>query len=427
MQYSGPGGFQEIDQDAFFRPVTVWNNTIYDKTMTVQLMTSALRYALVRRGVSQISVPNDIQKEPLEATYCTAGQCVTSFNILPAPGDLDDAADLINSAKKPVIIAGWGASSVPGEVLAIAETIRAPILTTFRAKGIIPDDDPWVMGILGTVGSLQARDVARDADLLITFGVGFSKMTSVPDDKPLVQVDIDPVKIGKHPFSVALWGNCALVLPELKKRLHDRPDDAVLPKIASLKEEWNAQRDHEADPDQTPLRPPYIMKVLSETIPEDAVITIDVGENGWWFGRNFRMKRQRMAMSGYLATMGFGLPAAIAAKIAFPEKTVVCITGDGGFSMAMADFMTAVKYNLPMVVVVMNNRQLGMIQVEQMMENYPNFGTDLVNTNFAAYAENTGGVGIRVTRPGDLAGAVRKAIETNRPVIIDVDTDSKRF
>ena len=427
MQYSGPGGFQEIDQDAFFRPVTVWNNTIYDKTMTVQLMTSALRYALVRRGVSQISVPNDIQKEPLDATYCPATSCITNFNILPDPIDLDRAADLINTAKKPVIIAGWGASGVPGEVLGIAKTIKAPILTTFRAKGIIPDDNPWLMGILGTVGSLQARDLARDADLLITFGVGFSKMTSVPGDKPLVQVDIDPVRIGRHPFSVALWGNCALVLPELKKRLHKRPDNAVLGKIAALKQEWNTQRDREADPDHVPVRPPYIMKVLSETLPDDAVITIDVGENGWWFGRNFRMKRQRMTMSGYLATMGFALPAAIAAKVAFPEKTVVCITGDGGFSMAMADFMTAVKYHLPMVVVVLNNRQLGMIQVEQMMENYPNFGTDLVNTDFAAYAENSGGLGIHVSRPGDLANAVGKAIETDRPVIIDIDTDPKRF
>jgi pyruvate oxidase len=244
------------------------------------------------------------------------------------PGDLDNAANLINSAKKPVIIAGWGAYSVPDKVLAIVGKIRAPILTTFRAKGMIPDDNPWLMGILGTVGSLQARDLVRDADLLIAFGVGFSKMTSVPDDKPLVQVDIDPVKIGKHRFSVALWGNCALLLPELKKSLQASQDNSVLPKIAALKQEWNAQRDREADPDRVPLRPPFIMNVLSETIPEDAVITIDVGENGWWFGRNFRMKRQRMVMSGYLATMGFGLPAAIAAKIAFPEKTAMCITGD---------------------------------------------------------------------------------------------------
>ncbi|MDD1719598.1 MAG: thiamine pyrophosphate-dependent enzyme, partial [Methanoregulaceae archaeon] len=176
-----------------------------------------------------------------------------------------------------------------------------------------------------------------------------------------------------------------------------------------------------------PIRPPYIMKVLSETIPEDAVISIDVGENGWWFGRNFRMKRQRFVMSGYLATMGFGFPGAIAAKIAYPDKPVFCITGDGGFSMAMADFVTAVKYSLPMVVVIMNNHQLGMIQVEQKMEHYPNFGTELLNPDFAAYARNCGGEGIRVRRPEELSLAVKEAIGLDLPVIIDVETDPKRF
>jgi pyruvate oxidase len=169
------------------------------------------------------------------------------------------------------------------------------------------------------------------------------------------------------------------------------------------------------------------MKVLSETIPEDAVISIDVGENGWWFGRNFIMKKQRFVMSGYLGAMGFGLPGAIAAKLAYPEKTVVCITGDGGFSMAMMDFVTTVKYNLPMVVVVLNNKQLAMIQVEQKMEGYPSFGTDLLNPDFAAYAKACGGIGFIVSKPGELKQAIQQGIALNKPVIVDVDTDPKRF
>jgi pyruvate oxidase len=169
------------------------------------------------------------------------------------------------------------------------------------------------------------------------------------------------------------------------------------------------------------------MKVLSDLIPPDAVISVDVGENQWWFGRNFRMKKQRFAMSGYLATMGFGLPGAIAAKIAFPDRQVFCITGDGGFSMAMADFITAVKYDLPIVVIVLNNHQLGMIQVEQMMEHYPNYATDLLNPDFARYAEVCGGLGISVHHPGELKPALATAMATNRPVIIDIETDPKRF
>jgi pyruvate oxidase len=194
-----------------------------------------------------------------------------------------------------------------------------------------------------------------------------------------------------------------------------------------MKRGWEDQRGREADSTKVPIRPPYIMKVLSEVIPEDAIISLDVGENQWWFGRNFRMKRQRFAMSGYLATMGFGFPAAIAAKIAYPEKQVICITGDGGFSQAMSDFVTAVKYELPMVVVILNNHQLGMIQVEQRMEHYPNYATDLLNPDFAAYAEACGGKGITVQKPGELKGALQRAMSLDVPVIVDVDTDPNRF
>lgn len=427
VQYAGPGGFQEIDQDAFFRPVTVFNNTIYDKTMTTQLVTSALRHAVIRRGVAQLSVPNNVQKEPLATGYCRREGCLSNFNILPEEREIRRAADLISGAERPVIIAGWGAFHSPDEVLRLAQKISAPILTTFRAKGILPDDNPYLLGILGTVGSAQARALAKEADLLITLGVGFSKMTGVPLDKPLVQVDLEALRLGRGSGGVPLWGNCSLVIPALTALTQERKDDTLLPKIAALKKEWDARRDEEADPGAIPIRPPYIMKVLSETIPDDAVISVDVGENGWWFGRNFRMKRQRFVMSGYLATMGFGFPGAIAAKIAYPERKVFCITGDGGFAMAMADFVTAVKYDLPMVVVILNNRQYGMIQVEQKLEKYQNFGTDLLNPDFAAFAGSCGGEGIRVKKPDDLQPAIMDAMVLDAPVIVDVDTDPKRF
>jgi pyruvate oxidase len=326
-----------------------------------------------------------------------------------------------------VIVAGWGARDSVETVLAIAGRIKAPVLTTFRAKGIFTEDHSWVMGILGGVGSTQARAFAEESDLLITFGVGFSKLTMIPAGKPMVQVDIDPLKLGKIPFTVALWGSCGCVLQKLLVRLHEREDTATTARLATSKKEWNDQRDLEADPSAVPLRPPFIMKVLEETIPEDAVIALDIGDNMWWFGRNFRMKRQKMVMSGYLGSMGAGLPAAIAAKVAYPDKTVVCITGDGGFSQAMADFVTTVKYRLPLVVVILDNRQLAMIQVEQKMENYENFATDLLNPDFAAYAEACGGTGYRVARPEELRPARLAAIRDNRPAIVDVDTAPGRF
>jgi pyruvate oxidase len=426
-QYTGPGGVQEIDQDAFFRPITVYNNTIYEKNLSLQLLTRALRYARIDRGVAQISVPNDIQKKPLDARFCTREYSPGGPDIVPSDDMINKAVSSINKAKMPVILAGWGAYPDGQQVLALAAKIKAPILTTFRAKGILPEDNPWVIGILGNVGSPQARILVNEADLVITLGVGFSKYTNVPTEKSFVQVDIDPLKLGKNAQTTALWGNCSLVLKKLSPLLNGREDGGIVDRLAVMKKEWDLQREAEADGSAAPLRPPFIMKVLSEVIPEEAVISLDVGENQWWFGRNFRMKKQRFAMSGYLATMGFGLPGAIAAKIAYPDRNVFCITGDGGFSMAMADFITAVKYNLPMVVVILNNHQLGMIQVEQMMEHYPNYATDLLNPDFARYAEACGGLGIHVSRPEELRPALLTAMSAARPVIIDVETDPKRF
>ncbi|MEN6610637.1 MAG: thiamine pyrophosphate-dependent enzyme [Methanoregulaceae archaeon] len=427
IQYTGPGGIQEIDQDAFFRPITVYNNTVADKKTAVLLLTRALKYAILERGVSQLSVPNEIQKQPLDAQFCTREACISSRDIIPTGDLMNEAARRINAAKRPVIIAGWGAFAAGQDVLAIAKKTGAPILTTFRAKGILPEDNEWVIGILGNVGSPSARKCAEASDLLITFGVGFSKFTDVPEDKPMVQVDIDPLKLGRNSRSLTLWGNCVDVLPRLLPLLAEKDAEPVRRDIARMKQEWDRRRDTEAGSNATPLRPPFIMKVLSEVIPENAVISLDVGENQWWFGRNFRMKNQRFVMSGYLATMGFGFPGALAARIAYPGRPVFCITGDGGFSMAMADFVTAVKYNLPIVVIILNNRQLGMIQVEQMMEQFPNYATDLLNPDFASYAGVCGGAGISVTQPGELRAAVLEAIAMDKPVIIDVDTDPERF
>jgi len=426
-QYAGPGGIQEIDQDAFFRPITVFNNTVADPTTAVKLLTRALRYAAVARGVAQLSLPNDIQREPLDATYCERETCLPEVGVAPTDETVAAAAEAIDGAARPVILAGFGAMRAAGPVLDLAETIQAPIVTTFRAKGILPDENEWVAGLHGQLGTPHARALVEESDLVIACGASFSDLTGIPPEKPAVHIDIDPLQLGKHPLAVGVWGDCAIAIPRIRERVRPRDDSGTRQWLAKKKQEWRDRLDREADPAAVPIRPPYIMKVLSETLPEDAVISLDVGENQWWFGRNFRMKRQRFAMSGYLGTMGFGLPGAIAAKLAYPEKSVVCITGDGGFAMVMADFTTAVKYDLPIVVAVLNNHDLAMIREEQREADYPPFGTDLTNPDFAAYAEASGGAGIRVTRPGDLRDAVLRALAMDKPVIVDIETDPKRF
>ena len=170
------------------------------------------------------------------------------------------------------------------------------------------------------------------------------------------------------------------------------------------------------------------MKVLTDKVADDAIISLDVGENCWWFGRNFQMKKsQKMVMSGLLASMGFGLPGAMAAALAYPNRQIVCITGDGGFTQVLGDFLTALKYQMPLNVFVINNKSLGMIQQEQKVEGFANSQTELYDFNFANYAENSGGLGIKVTEPDRLEAGVDKALSSGKTTIVDIDSDPRRF
>jgi thiamine pyrophosphate-dependent acetolactate synthase large subunit-like protein len=232
----------------------------------------------------------------------------------------------------------------------------------------------------------------------------------------------------KYPVEVGLLGNSAVLIPRLTEKVKERQNEAYLVEMARLKQAWKAQLEREADSTSKPIRPPYIMKVLNEKIADNAIISLDVGENCWWFGRNFQMKKsQKMVMSGLLASMGFGLPGAMAAAFVYPDRQIICITGDGGFSMVMPDFLTVVKYNLPIKIFVMNNKSLGMIKQEQKVEGYESWQTELQDFSFAGYAEQSGGMGIRVTEPGKLEDAIAKALSSTKPSIVDIETDPLRF
>lgn len=426
LQYVGPGSFQEIDQDALFNSFCVFNKTINSKEQTIELITLALRHALVERGVSHLAIPNDIQKEPLEADMEPMEGRVPDFRISNTRL-IERAVGLIEKAERPVIIAGWGARDQRDNLITLSERIKAPIITTFRAKGIVPEDSPLSLGVLGDVGTPMARRCVDDSDLLMVFGSSFSEKTNIPR-KRTVQVDIDPMNLAKgFPIEIAILGDCGAVIEQLLDRVGERETQTVSWDFRTEKREWHDQLEKEADSGRAPLRAPFIFKVLREVIDPDAIITIDVGDNGFWFGRNFLMERQTLLMSGYLATMGFGLPAAIAAKLASPGRQVVCITGDGGFAQVMGDFLTAVRNNLDITVIILNNRELAMISVEQMIEGYPTFATELNNPDFSEYAISCGGAGFRVEAPGELTDALEKAMGAKKPAIVDIETDPRRF
>ncbi len=427
LQYIGPGGFQEIDQDVLFNSFCVFNKTINSKEQTIELVTLALRHALVERGVAHLAIPNDVQKELLEAEIEPLEGRIPDFRIVNT-ALIDRAVRLIDDAAQPVIIAGWGARGYGKKLLKLAERINAPIVTTYRAKGVVPEDHELALGALGDVGTPMARRFVKAADLLLVFGSSFSEKTNIPQKKT-IQVDFEPMNLAKEfPIDVPILGECGLVLEKLLDTVHERSNPELLKAVTHEKETWFARLDNEADAEASPLRVPFIIRVLREIIDPAAIISVDVGDNSFWFGRNFVMKQQQtLLMSGYLATMGFGLPAAIAAKLAAPDKQVVCITGDGGFAQVMGEFLTAVEHNLKIIVVILNNNELAMISMEQRVEGYPKFATELENPNFADYAVNCGGCGFTVYEPGELKVALEHALPVKKPVIVDIKTDPKRF
>jgi pyruvate oxidase len=427
-QLIGPGSIQEIDQYSFFEPICVFNKILMSEDQTTMLATLAIKKALLDRGVSHIGIPNDVQKLPYETEILPFEGRMPNLAFGQEDALVEKAASVIDKAERPVIIAGFGAMGQGTKLLKLAQRISAPIVTTFRAKGVVDETELLSAGSHGGMGSTASAALVREADLFLVVGSSFSEMTMLPQKK-MVQIDINMKNIAKaFPVEVGLVGNSAVLLPKLMAKLKERRDSEYLTEIETLKREWIDQLNREADSAMKPIRPPYIMKVLNDKIAANAIISLDVGENCWWFGRNFLMKRtQKMVMSGQLASMGFGLPGAMAAALAFPDRQVVCITGDGGFSMVMPDFLTALKYRLPVKVFVLNNKRLGMIMQEQKVEGYESWQTDLYDYDFADYAEHSGGVGIKVREPSELSGAVDQALSANKAVIVDIDTDPRRF
>ena len=424
----GPGSTQEIDQYAFFEPICVFNKILMSEDQTTTLATLAIKHALLNQGVSHIGVPNDVQKLPYETDILPFEGRMPNLAYGQEEWVIEKAAKIIDQAARPVILAGIGTRGQGNKLLGLANKISAPIITTFKAKGVVDENEMLDVGCHGGVGSTAAAELMQKADLLIAIGSSFSDLSLIPQKKT-VQIDINPLMIARrYPVEVGLIGNSAVMIPKLTNKVTEKHKADYLTEISMLKQEWLSQLEVEADPKMKPIRPQYIIKVLNKKIADDAIISLDVGENCWWFGRNFMMKKtQKMVMSGTLATMGFGLPAAVAAALAYPNRQIVCLTGDGGLTMVLGDFLTALKYQLPVKVFVMNNKHLGMIMQEQKVEGYQGWQTDLYDYNFADFAEHSGGVGIKVSEPNELEGAVEKALSANKPTIVDIDTDPRRF
>jgi thiamine pyrophosphate-dependent acetolactate synthase large subunit-like protein len=328
-----------------------------------------------------------------------------------------------------VIVCGNGARPFRDDVVALAEHIDAPIITTFKAKGLVGDDHPLACGTVGRSGIPVASQTMARSDCLLVLGASFSNHTSIATYVPTIQVDFDRMALGRfHPVEVPLWGDIGRTVAMLRDGLPHSSRPAQRDAVATRWERWrNEKHNREGLTDgRGRLHPALIFRVLSELTPHDAVIAVDVGNNAYSFGRYFETRRgQHVLMSGYLGSIGFGYPAAMGAWAANSSRPVVAVTGDGGFGQYAMELTTAVKYGMPIKHVLLDNHGLGKISKEQVAGDFPVWQTSLVNPDWAQFATLCGATGLSARSVGELDGAFEQLFAASGPALLHVEQDTE--
>lgn len=416
----GRDSFQEIKLEQMFEDVAVFNQQVHTAEALPDLLNQAIRTAYSKKGVAVLTVSDDLFAQKIKREPVYTSPIYLKADIEPKKEHLVTCAQYINNAKKPVILAGQGLKSAKEELLAFADKAAAPIVITLPAKGVIPDSHPHFLGNLGQIGTKPAYEAMEECDLLIMLGTSFPYRDYLPEDTPAIQLDSDPAKIGKrYPVNAGIVSDAALGLKELTEYIEYKEDRRFLDACTEHMKHWWKEIEKDETEATHPLKPQQVIARLQDAAAEDAVLSVDVGTVTVWMARHFKMKKQDFIVSSWLATMGCGLPGAIAASLAEPERQSIAICGDGGFSMVMQDLPTAVKYKLPITVVILNNENLGMIEYEQQVKGNIDYVTHLQNVDYAAFAKSCGAKGIKVTKHEELAPAFHEALNSNEPVVID--------
>ncbi|MCE4956592.1 pyruvate oxidase [Macrococcoides caseolyticum] len=418
--------FQELNLTAMFEDVAVYNKQLDQAENVYEVVNEAIQTAYDKKGVAVLSIPGNLLKAKIEDITTTEPVVPPVQTTVIDNTQIAEAIKLIEQSEKPVVLAGTGVKNAKDILVKFIEHAKLPSIVTLPAKGLIPDTHPNMLGNLGKIGTKAAFESSKEADLLIMIGTNFPYVDYLPDeDVPCIQIDNNPGNIGnRHKVTVPLIGDAKEILTVLNEQLPEVPERPFLEACKENMEQWNSWLDEDRENNSMPLRPERIMAEIEKIADDDAVFSIDVGTSTVWGTRYLRLDHNnRFLTSPWLGTMGCALPGAIASKIAYPDREAIAITGDGAMAMVMQDFSTAVYHNLPMIVVVLNNKQLSFIKYEQQAAGELEYAIDFGDIDFAKFAESCGGVGITVTKPEELAGAFRHAKDVKKPVIINAYVD----
>jgi pyruvate dehydrogenase (quinone) len=438
----GSDFFQEVDNDAVFRDVSVFNQTVMSPEQIPALIEQAVNAALEEQGVAVLSFPGDVGGLELPRHTAVPRFVESRPQTVPPRKDLVAAANLLNASGKVTLLVGQGARDAHDEVLALAERLAAPMVLTLKAKEGFEDENDFEIGQSGLIGNPATASAFSECDALLMLGTDFPYRNFFPSGKTVIQLDVRGRHIGRRtPVDQALVGDTRATLQALQPLLETKPERSHLDSARSEYVAWQKRQARLTEPsfDERPrgilrkklenpgskIRPELLAASVNRHAASDAIFTSDTGMSTVWLSRFVRMRGSRRLIGSYnLGSMANAMPQALGAAALDRGRQVVAFCGDGGISMLLGDLITAVSYDLPVKLVVFNNGRLGMVKLEMEQVGLPEYGTQLANPDFAAVATAIGLTGIRVTEPERVEEAVSHALATEGPVLLDVVTNA---
>jgi pyruvate dehydrogenase (quinone) len=424
---------QDVNLDRLFADVAVYNTRVMGPAHVENVVDLACRTALTYRAVAHINFPVDLQDQEIgerskRNIASHTSDVVARRGRPPAEDDVVKAAAVLNAGKKIAILCGQGALGATDELEEVAERLAAPIIKALLGKAAVPDMSPYTTGGIGLLGTKPSQEALENCDTLLMVGTSFPYIEFLPKPGAArgVQIDLDPARIGlRYPVEVGLIGDSRRALQALLPHLRRNENRSFLEHAQAEAKQWWELMEERGTRQERPMKPQVVAWELGKRLSNTAIVSSDSGTIATWFARQIPAKRGQMySLSGTLASMANGLPYAIAAQIAYPERQCIAFVGDGGFSMLMAEFATAVKYQLPIKVIIIKNNSLGMIKWEQMVFlGNPEFGCELHPIDFVAFAKACGGTGIAIEDPADCGQILDRALATPGPVIVEAIVD----
>jgi pyruvate dehydrogenase (quinone) len=415
--------FQATHPETLFKECSHYVELVSNPDQLPQILTRAIRVAVAKRGVAVVVLPGDVALKPLDAPvprWLIPAKPV----VRPSDEDLHHLASILNEGDRVTMFCGAGCAGAHDEVVSLAAKLKAPIVHALRGKEYIEYDNPYDVGMTGLVGFASGYAAMKDCDTLLLLGTDFPYRPFFPEHARIAQIDIRPEALGNRtPIELGLLGGVKETVAALVPLIDQRDDqthlDAALHHYAKARRDLDALS--ESGPNSSIIHPQYVMRLVSELASDDAIFTCDVGTPIIWTARYLKVNGKRRLIGSFNhGSMANAMLQAMGAQAACPGRQVISVSGDGGFTMMMGEFLTLVQAKLPVKVVVLNNGTLGFVQMEQMANGFLDTGCELENPNFASMAEAVGVKGIRVEKPQDLKAALADALCHDGPALVDV-------